>query len=120
MGLGLFLYSPFRGFEFFSHGTKRVKQPLYSDFRVKTNSFPLGTKLLPRSEGFSGGTKLARYFRACRLLTKKVGRPAKEATEPPMPASWKDTERLAVCLAYLEASEKGAATPDVLDANTDT
>ena len=49
---------------------------------------------------------------------KKPGRPAKEPNQPPMPASWKETERLAVCLAYLEASERGAATPDVLEGET--
>ena len=61
---GLSLYSPFRAFEFFSHGTELKKEPLYSDFRVKTNSFPPGTKLLPRRERFCVGTKFSLEFLA--------------------------------------------------------
>ena len=40
---------------------------------------------------------------------KAAGRPPKDKEiEAPMPKSWKDTERLAGVLAYLEASEGGA------------
>ena len=40
---------------------------------------------------------------------KAAGRPSKDKeSEAPMPKSWKDTERLAGVLAYLEASEGGA------------
>ena len=35
------------------------------------------------------------------------GRPRAEEGQPPFPKVWKDTERLAGVLAYLEASEKG-------------
>ena len=37
----------------------------------------------------------------------KGGRPKKDESIPPMPKSWKRTERLAGCLAYQEVSEKG-------------
>ncbi|KAL1508178.1 hypothetical protein AB1Y20_004298 [Prymnesium parvum] len=36
------------------------------------------------------------------------GRPKRCASEPPMPKGWKPEERLAGCLAYLEASEMGS------------
>lgn len=39
---------------------------------------------------------------------KKSGRPARNPNDPPLPKSWKTTERLAACLAYLEASQDGA------------
>ena len=35
------------------------------------------------------------------------GRPRAEEGQPPFPKVWKDTERLAGVLAYLEASENG-------------
>ena len=44
------------------------------------------------------------------------GRPEKDKDEPPMPAKWKETERLAVCLAYLEASERNRMSAQALEA----
>ena len=44
------------------------------------------------------------------------GRPEKDKDEPPMPAKWKETERLAVCLAYLEASERNKTSAQALEA----
>ena len=35
------------------------------------------------------------------------GRKKRPPSQAPMPRQWKDTERLAACLAYLEVSEKG-------------
>ena len=37
----------------------------------------------------------------------KPGRPKRDEGTPPMPRSWKKTERLAGTLAYLEVSECG-------------
>ena len=45
----------------------------------------------------------------------KTGRPPKDPSVPPLPAGWKNTERLAVCLAYLEASEGGSTDAGALE-----
>ena len=76
---------------------------MYSDFRVKTNSFQLCTKVLPRRGHFCACTKVGLTF--VPMPPTKSGRPPKDPSVPPLPAGWKNTERLAVCLAYLEASE---------------
>ena len=46
------------------------------------------------------------------------GRPRAEEGQPPFPKVWKDTERLAGVLAYLEASEKGPNANREGDAKT--
>lgn len=46
---------------------------------------------------------------------KKKGRPPRDPSEPPCPRGLKPEERLAVCLAYCEASEQGQADAGVLE-----
>ena len=89
------------------------KTLMYSDFRVKTNSFQLCTKVLPRRGHFCACTKVGLTF--VPMPPSKSGRPPKDPSVPPMPAGWKNTERLAVCLAYLEASEGGSTDAGALE-----
>ena len=89
------------------------KSPCIPTFVSKRILFLLARNSSREERGFVSARKSHDIFMP--PAAKKQGRPAKEPNQPPMPAFWKETERLAVCLAYLEASEQGAATPDVLE-----
>jgi len=74
---------------------------------IKTWS-TLGT-VLGTHKTRGNGTRVLRPWGGMSEASKKAGgRPKAPEGQPPMPKLWKDTERLAGVLAYLEASENGA------------